>query len=222
MNNTKTWQKIAGTDKDEMLDRIIHENIRLAKKVADMQRVIKEYKSHAEHHKKRAETDQLTGVGSRHSLDTWEEIHYEPKKNTYIAICFDLVKFKYVNDTFGHDIGDKVLTIFAIKLLETFRFNMREDCAGKFFAPDNLFVRQGGDEFAVILTLDPKISKVDFLKIIDERINSNLIVNFEDMGMGEEIRHHFMDVRCRYSYAFSEPRIDLETLLQKADSKNKS
>ena len=50
----------------------------------------------------------------------------------------DLRKFKSVNDTYGHAIGDRVLE----KVAETLRQALRDD---------DLVVRLGGEEFAVLL-----------------------------------------------------------------------
>ena len=67
----------------------------------------------------------------------------EPERNNSVAIVyFDLNKFKYVNDTFGHDEGDRILIIFSNILMETF---------DKFAKVG----RMGGDEFlAIALNVD--------------------------------------------------------------------
>lgn len=56
-----------------------------------------------------------------------------------VTICYmDLNKFKSMNDTYGHDMGDKVLCIFSKVLMEVFN---KKGYVG----------RMGGDEFMVIL-----------------------------------------------------------------------
>lgn len=52
---------------------------------------------------------------------------------------FDLNEFKSINDTFGHDEGDKVLAAFADLMRNTFR-------------ESDVIARLGGDEFVVLLT----------------------------------------------------------------------
>ncbi|WP_431222924.1 GGDEF domain-containing protein [Serratia sp. L9] len=60
--------------------------------------------------------------------------------NTYPqAFCLiDIDNFKRLNDTYGHDIGDRVLVMFAQLLRNTFRSS-------------DIFCRYGGEEFALLL-----------------------------------------------------------------------
>jgi diguanylate cyclase (GGDEF)-like protein len=53
-------------------------------------------------------------------------------------LLFDLDKSKHINDAFGHDAGDKVLTAFC-------------DVATATLRPNDLFGRLGGEEFALLL-----------------------------------------------------------------------
>ncbi|WP_213770764.1 EAL domain-containing protein [Bradyrhizobium sp. dw_78] len=67
--------------------------------------------------------------------------------NKHVAVLYvDLDLFKNVNDSFGHPIGDRLLTMVADRL----RSEARDD---------NLVARLGGDEFAVILASDMTMSE---------------------------------------------------------------
>ncbi|MEA3333888.1 MAG: GGDEF domain-containing protein, partial [Pseudomonadota bacterium] len=55
-----------------------------------------------------------------------------------VVMC-DLDHFKKVNDTYGHQIGDEVLRVFAKTVKETIRFGV------------DWVARYGGEEFVVIL-----------------------------------------------------------------------
>ncbi len=91
--------------------------------------------------KKAAETDSLTGVQNRRVfrhklLDQIERSRN--RKRTFSLLLFDIDHFKEINDTWGHEAGDDVLTHFTDLCLE----NKREE---------DSFARIGGDEFALIL-----------------------------------------------------------------------
>ena len=90
---------------------------------------------------KRAQFDELTGLANRSLFleQLSRAIGRSQRKGTPIATLFiDLDRFKSVNDTLGHDIGDAVL----IKVADRLRQNLR---IGDFPG------RWGGDEFVVCL-----------------------------------------------------------------------
>ncbi|MCP5512302.1 MAG: bacteriohemerythrin [Leptospiraceae bacterium] len=87
-----------------------------------------------------AMTDLLTNLPNRrHALrrlnDCWNESITAKKEVSCMMIDAD--KFKSINDTFGHDAGDKVLKFLAIQLKNSVR-------------SDDLVCRLGGDEFFII------------------------------------------------------------------------
>ena len=92
-----------------------------------------------------ANTDALTGLFNKRYFEKMMEIRDE-KKTPYALFYMDLDLFKPVNDTYGHEMGDKVLKEVAKRLLMCIRSN------------DYAF-RIGGDEFMLILkgNLDAQI-----------------------------------------------------------------
>lgn len=92
-----------------------------------------------------ANTDALTGLFNKRYFEKMMEIRDE-KKKPYALFYMDLDLFKPVNDTYGHEMGDKVLKEVAKRLLKCIRSN------------DYAF-RIGGDEFMLILNgnLDAQI-----------------------------------------------------------------
>jgi diguanylate cyclase (GGDEF)-like protein len=86
------------------------------------------------------ETDLLTGAGSRKAgLVRLRESfrRYKEQGVNYSLLLLDLDDFKRINDTFGHDMGDRVL----VRIVERIKEVIRED--------DGLY-RWGGEEFIVL------------------------------------------------------------------------
>ena len=86
-----------------------------------------------------AHTDSLTGIYNRYGFDeaTEKMIDKNPKSH-YVAALLDIDDFKFINDIYGHDYGDRALKSLA-------------DSMKAFFPPDTLLGRNGGDEFCVLL-----------------------------------------------------------------------
>lgn len=72
--------------------------------------------------------DVLTGAYNRRIIDSIDNY-------SVIALC-DIDDFKYINDTYGHDIGDRVLKVVSKILIDN---SNKED----------IVCRYGGDEFVV-------------------------------------------------------------------------
>jgi diguanylate cyclase (GGDEF)-like protein len=103
--------------------------------------------------------DPLTGVGNRRAFfERGEKLLFRNAfdRHPTVLLLFDLDRFKDVNDTFGHPIGDRVLKAFCAAATGALR-------------PDDLFSRIGGEEFASLL---PHTSLDEGLAIA-ERIRSN-------------------------------------------------
>lgn len=101
---------------------------------------ITEIKQNQEKIQYQAYHDELTGIGNRKLFKTMVEqaIEQTDQQNEGFAVMFlDLDRFKYVNDTFGHDAGDQLL-IEVAKRIET----VKKDT-------DYVF-RFGGDEFTIL------------------------------------------------------------------------
>jgi diguanylate cyclase (GGDEF)-like protein len=88
-----------------------------------------------------ARVDELTGLLNRRGFDerAGTELAHARRESTSLAvICFDLDFFKRVNDEFGHEVGDLVLTNVA----ECFRREARQI---------DVVARMGGEEFVALL-----------------------------------------------------------------------
>ena len=85
------------------------------------------------------DTDELTGLKNKGALTREINKYLQDKTNTKgIMFMLDIDKFKKINDTYGHDIGDSVITQLGDFLDNTFTGN---EIVGRF----------GGDEFIVFI-----------------------------------------------------------------------
>jgi diguanylate cyclase (GGDEF)-like protein/PAS domain S-box-containing protein len=85
--------------------------------------------------REQSERDALTGCWNRRKLDAFEREHHA---GSWAAIGIDLDHFKRINDTEGHERGDRVLVGIAGFL-------------SAHAHPDDVLVRSGGDEFLLLL-----------------------------------------------------------------------
>jgi diguanylate cyclase (GGDEF)-like protein len=102
--------------------------------------------------RRRADTDPLTGLPNRNRLQAFFASGMQ-RRGPRDGIAFhyiDLDGFKPVNDTYGHTVGDEVLRVIAQRLQQVVR-------------RDDLVVRMGGDEFAIVQTGIEGASSADVL-----------------------------------------------------------
>jgi diguanylate cyclase (GGDEF)-like protein len=103
-----------------------------------------------------ARTDPLTGLLNRRSLETAVRPLVEGG-GPYVVAFGDFDHFKVLNDTYGHEVGDRALRLFARALREALR-------------PMDLACRYGGEEFVLVI---PDVSVEEGVEIV-ERVRSAL------------------------------------------------
>jgi diguanylate cyclase (GGDEF)-like protein len=86
-----------------------------------------------------AHHDPLTGLANRRRLiEELESTVYGDGDQNCAVLMIDLDRFKEINDSFGHSVGDDLLCLVGPRLEQA-------------LAPGDLLARMGGDEFAVLL-----------------------------------------------------------------------
>jgi diguanylate cyclase (GGDEF)-like protein/PAS domain S-box-containing protein len=109
-----------------------------------------------------SEIDTLTGLLNRRRLkiDFNHELKRVKRFDRKMALYFiDLDKFKNINDTYGHEIGDNLLQDVSKKLLHLLREN-------------EYLYRIGGDEFCILI---PEFNEKKELKVIAERLMKEIL-----------------------------------------------
>ena len=120
----------------------------------------------------------------------YAEEHMEP----YVVAMLDIDHFKKINDTHGHNSGDKVLKTLAKKLIDETK-------------GDDLIARFGGEEFCVILK---DISNEDAVKFF-----VNLRANIANCKV--QLKKEQISFTVSIGVAFSRSDYRLDELLELAD-----
>ena len=119
--------------------------------------------------------DALTGLFNRRYFDRRlrEEVaHARRHKRPFALVMVDLDHFKLVNDTYGHEDGDRVLRHVA----EVAQAQLRED---------DVACRYGGEEFVLLLRGTTAMAA----RIVANRLRQNLAAKPIPLGPKDEMRH---------------------------------
>jgi len=150
--------------------------------------------------KEMASLDVLTGIFNRRYFMELAAMQIERSRRTGIdsfAIIFDLDHFKSVNDTYGHQAGDKVLKEVAARVKKEIRAY-------------DLLGRYGGEEFVILVSDIKPINEANAMNAM-ERIRANIAetpVEFE----GTQI-----PITASFGVALAGPKNTLEEAIKFAD-----
>jgi len=118
-----------------------------------------ELKSIIEHLEFISSHDIMTGIYNRRKFFELAQDKLEKENNNLYGVMIDIDKFKNINDTYGHSIGDKVIKLLA-KLISS---NIDKN---------SIFGRIGGEEFAIVSThnsLDSIKKEIEELRVLVEK-----------------------------------------------------
>lgn len=139
-------------------------------------------------------TDKLTQLNNRNRADVYFPlvINQAKESNSAIAVVIlDIDKFKLINDTYGHMIGDEVLKAVA-------------DILKNKIDKDAFLCRWGGEEFVIILPFSSSESVFQKIDTLRENIATT---TFEEVGT----------VTASFGVAISKPTDDEHSLMERAD-----
>jgi diguanylate cyclase (GGDEF)-like protein len=146
-----------------------------------------------------AEHDFLTGLSNRMLLN--ERISHAiaaaHRHNKKVAVLFlDLDGFKHINDSLGHQVGDKLLQSVAKRLVDCVRGS-------------DTMSRQGGDEFVALLA---EVQRSEDAAIMAQRM-------LQAVGEAHSIDQHDLHVTTSIGISVSpDDGLDAETLIKNADT----
>ena len=109
-----------------------------------------------------AAVDELTGLFNRRFLEIYlqKEINRARRYNQVFSVVFlDLDDFKQINDTYGHDAGDEVLSMLGSATLKLLR---KEDFAARY----------GGEEFVILLPHTDTDGAIQFADRLRTRVSA--------------------------------------------------
>jgi diguanylate cyclase (GGDEF)-like protein len=157
--------------------------------------------------RRQAYHDALTGLYSRrHLMDQLKQSMSLARRHAHpLSLCLcDLDKFKQVNDTYGHNMGDKVLEAFANVIREEIR---TEDIGG----------RLGGDEFCIVFPyahaevasiclerIRRKFERIAFETEDGKKFNASATFGAADMIPPDIAQEAFMELADQSLYAAKE------------------
>ncbi len=148
-------------------------------------------------YQEQANRDPLTNLANRRAfqLEGAEMLERATREGFSVALLYlDLDRFKPVNDTYGHEIGDVLLQKVALRLKETLRAT-------------DLLARIGGDEFVLMLHSTEGNNLVEVCNRLLSDIKRPFYVSDYHLSVGVSIGIAF----------FPDHASDLDELLKRAD-----
>ncbi len=171
--------------------KAVSERSRLSRELKNKLRFALEYSAH----------DALTGLYNRRYFERrlrQESAHAKRHKRPFSIILVDLDHFKVINDTYGHEDGDRVLCHLAELLGATLR-------------EDDVACRFGGEEFVILL----RATSGPAARVVANRLRTDVAAASIALGPKDEMRH--VTFSGGVSAADERNNYDVDNIVDRAD-----
>lgn len=185
---------------DEMQNLLVN-NQAMEQSLNAMGQEVQNLKTEMENLSLAAMTDQLTSLHNRRAYEIaiQDHIHRAQEQHTRCSLLLiDIDRFKVFNDTYGHQVGDKVLAYVALALKQCVR-------------GDDFVARYGGEEFVVLL---PNTHFHDALQVA-ETLRGR--ISERRLAIGKDKKLSLGAITVSIGLASLQKGDDAETLFSRAD-----
>lgn len=185
---------------DEMQNLLVN-NQAMEQSLNAMGQEVQNLKTEMENLSLAAMTDQLTSLHNRRAYEIaiQDHIHRAEEQHTRCSLLLiDIDRFKVFNDTYGHQVGDKVLAYVALALKQCVR-------------GDDFVARYGGEEFVVLL---PNTHFHDALQVA-ETLRGR--ISERRLAIGKDKKLSLGAITVSIGLASLQKGDDAETLFSRAD-----
>lgn len=182
------------------ITRVVQSNRRLENDLIVSRFQLENQAQELDRSRREARTDGLCDIGNRKAVDETLQFmvsrYLQNQKFSFGLMLIDIDHFKRINDTFGHQAGDEVLTSISIALKECVR-------------PEDFVGRLGGDEFCILLHGLAN----DNAQLVGNRIRST--IELYDFSLNESEQSTV--VTMSMGLAVIQPHDDAVSLYERAD-----
>ncbi|MCG9963486.1 MAG: GGDEF domain-containing protein [Shewanella sp.] len=185
---------------DEMQNLLVNNQV-MEQSLNAMGQEVQNLKTEMENLSLAAMTDQLTSLHNRRAYEIaiQDHIHRAQEQHTRCSLLLiDIDRFKVFNDTYGHQVGDKVLAYVALALKQCVR-------------GDDFVARYGGEEFVVLL---PNTHFHDALQVA-ETLRGR--ISERRLAIGKDKKLSLGAITVSIGLASLQKGDDAETLFSRAD-----
>lgn len=157
--------------------------------------------------KEKAEKDPLTKLLNRATAEEYITRHLQKNPTQGTLLLFDLDNFKAVNDTMGHQAGDKLL-----QHIGTF--------VDYFFRKDDIKCRLGGDEFMVFMdSCLPQEILIEKLELLLTQANTHIFKTYQHLNLSISVGAAYVSEETKTFHALYQ-KADYAMYVAKLSGKN--